>query len=326
MVTESGGSSPLCPICEGPTTSHRQGLYDDRYGYPGQFDARRCRRCGHLFIVASFSDEELGQLYSLWYPRAEVRYDELPPLAPTHGLHAWLNGERHAAHSWCPPNVSVLDIGCGFGRTLAYHTARGCRAVGVEADEHAVAEARRHGLTVIHGLFDPKDHEPASYDYVTMDQVLEHARQPVKFMSDVATVLKPGGVAIVSTPNAGGYGEALFGVRWINWHTPYHLNLFTKQSMRRLAGRTGFTVAAMRTTTATAWLRYQWFHAFTRPEPGDASPFWDPRRSSGRVPRRTRRWAKRFDRIRVFAFASRLTDGLGIGDNIVAIITKPAHS
>ncbi len=179
---------------------------------------------------------------------------------------------------------------------------------------------------MIHGLFDPKDHEPASYDYVTMDQVLEHARQPVKFMSDVATVLKPGGVAIVSTPNAGGYGEALFGVRWINWHTPYHLNLFTKQSMRRLAGRTGFTVAAMRTTTATAWLRYQWFHAFTRPEPGDASPFWDPRRSSGRVPRRTRRWAKRFDRIRVFAFASRLTDGLGIGDNIVAIITKPAHS
>jgi SAM-dependent methyltransferase len=174
-------------------------------------------------------------------------------------------------------------------------------------------------------LFDPKDHEPTSFDYVTMDQVLEHARQPTAFMSGVASVLKPGGVAIVSTPNAGGYGAALFGDRWINWHTPYHLNLFTKRSLRRLADRTGFEVASVRTTTASAWLRYQWFHAFTRPDPGQASPFWDSRRSLGRVPTRVGRWAKRFDRMRAFEFASRLTDGLGVGDNIVAILTKPAH-
>jgi 2-polyprenyl-3-methyl-5-hydroxy-6-metoxy-1,4-benzoquinol methylase len=323
MVSESDASSQ-CPICEGPTTSHLQGLYDDRYGYPGRFDSRRCRRCGHVFLDASFTDEDLGQLYSRWYPRAEVQYEELPPLAPTRGLRAWLNGETHAAHAWCPPDVSVLDIGCGFGRTLAFHTARGCRAVGVEADEHAVAEARRHGLQVIHGLFDPRDHEPASYDVVTMDQVLEHARQPIEFMTGVATVLKPGGIAIVSTPNAGGYGARVFGPRWINWHTPYHLNVFTKRSLRRLAGRTGLTLASTRTTTATAWLRYQWLTRYTRPEPGNPSPFWDPRRASGRVPPRARRWARRFDRVLAFAFASRVTDGLGIGDNIVAVLTKPA--
>jgi hypothetical protein len=43
------------------------------------------------------------------------------------------------------------------------------------------------------------------------------------------------------------------------------------------------------------------------------------------VPRRARRWAGRLDRIKAFEVGSRLTDGLGIGDNIVAVLTKPVE-
>jgi 2-polyprenyl-3-methyl-5-hydroxy-6-metoxy-1,4-benzoquinol methylase len=324
--SQSGGPSRACPICGGATVEHRTGLYDDRYGHPGLYDTRRCRVCGHVFVDATFSDAELRQLYSDRYPRAARRYEDLRPLAKTSGFRAWLNGERHAAHSWVPPNVSVLDIGCGFGQTLAFHAARGCRAVGVEADAHGVAEALRQGLTVTHGLFEPGDYEPASFDYVTMDQVLEHALDPGTFLRGVATVLVPGGVAVVSTPNAGGYGARLFGERWINWHVPYHLNLFTRGSLRRLAAAAGLEVRSIRTVTASAWLRYQWFHANSRPKPGIASAFWDPKRSTERVPPRVSRRAARLDRVHAFQLVTRLFDGLGAGDNMLAILVKPGPS
>lgn len=139
-------------------------------------------------------------------------------------------------------------------------------------------------------------------------------------------MLKPGGVAVVSTPNARGYGAVLLGKRWNNWHAPYHLNLFTRPSLRRLAEETGFEVRSIRTTTASAWLRYQWIQLFTRPKPGDASPFWDPRRSSGRVRRRVRQSASMLDRVQAFQLVTRLADGLGVGDNLLAILAKPERS
>lgn len=311
-----------CPICGGPSSLRHRGLYDDRYGHPGAYDVRVCGRDGHAFVTTPFDAAELATLYSDWYPRAARRYEDLPPLAGTTGFWAWLNGERHAAHSWVPPDVAVLDIGCGFGRTLAFHAARGCRAVGVEADEHGVAEARRQGLEVEHGLFDPARYEAGSFDYVTMDQVLEHAQDPVAFMAGVATVLKPGGVVVISTPNAGGYAARLFGVRWINWHTPYHLNLFTRRSLRRLAEETGFSVRSIRTITSSSWLRYQWYHWFTRPPAGEPSRFWDPKRSTGRIRRRVRTGADILENIKALQLATRLADGLGVGDNMLAILVK----
>ncbi|HYK94612.1 MAG TPA: methyltransferase domain-containing protein [Candidatus Dormibacteraeota bacterium] len=324
-ATESAGPARACPICGGRTAPAQNGMYDDRYGHPGLYDWRRCTRCGHTFIDAEFTTEELGQLYSDWYPRATQRYEDLPPLARTTGFAAWLGGERHAAHSWVPRDVAVLDIGCSFGRTLALHVSRGCTAVGVEADAHAVAEARRQGLSVTHGLFDPAAYAPASFDYVTMDQVLEHANDPVAFLRGVAFVLKPGGIAVISTPNVASYGAKIFGARWINWHTPYHLNLFTKSSLRRLAGDVGFEVRSIRTITASAWLRYQWIQLFTRPQPGEPHPFWDPKRSPRRLGRWVRISARLLDKAKAFHVVTRVADGLGGGDNLLAILVKPVR-
>src|SRR3546814_11723906 len=90
----------------------------------------------------------------------------------------------------------------------------------------------------------------------------------------VHQVLKPGGQAIVSTPNPNGWGAKLFGRRWIHWHAPYHLNYFTRHSMKRLAAKVGFDVEFVRVVTNSAWIEYQWAHLVTFPRQGHASPFW----------------------------------------------------
>lgn len=313
-----------CPVCAGQARVHLRGLYDDRFGYPGTHDLLRCRSCGHKFLAASFTAVELSQLYTHYYPRASMDPDQFRPYEEKRGRKAWWDGEGASAFRWVPPRIRILDIGCSFGETLAYHQARGCDAEGVEADANVLSVARRHGLSIRIGLFDPSDYAPESFDYITADQVIEHASDPRSFLAGVASLLRPGGMAVLSTPNSGGYGARLFGRRWINWHVPYHLQHFSRRSMSILARESGLRVVSIRTISNSAWLQYQWLHLWSRPPAGEPSPFWDPARSPKDMPRRLGRISRGLERAKVFPVVTRLADGVGIGDNFVCILQKPA--
>jgi 2-polyprenyl-3-methyl-5-hydroxy-6-metoxy-1,4-benzoquinol methylase len=312
-----------CPICEGDTRILLASLYDDRYGYPGRFAVRACRHCGHRHLAASFAPDELGRLYSNFYPRGNFDLESFHPYTETVGFDAWLSGELASAFRSVPRNVRVLDIGCGFGETLAYHQARGCEAYGVEADENILRVGDRFGLNVRAGLFDPAEYDSDSFDYVTLDQVLEHVADPRQFMKGVAAVLKPGGVAIVSTPNALSYGARLLGRRWINWHVPYHLQHFSQTSLKTLAATSGFRVESIATVTNSRWLHYQFLHLFSAPPMGTASPFWDPDRSSGSISVAALRTGRGLQRVRVFDVVTRIADACWVGDNLLCFMQKP---
>ena len=257
--SRSRGSSPnrTCPICDGIAELVWEDLYDDRYGYPGNHPLFVCGRCGHRFLATAFSSADIRTLYTDYYPRGVFNTDEFRPYVEVHGFQAWLEGERASAFRWVPKGVRVLDVGCGLGETLAYHMARGCDAHGVDADENVLRVAERLGLNARAGLFHAEDYESESFDFVTLDQVIEHAVDPRSLLRDVANVLRPGGTAIVTTPNSSGYGGRLLGHRWLNWHVPYHLHQFSRRSMTIVAEQSGLRVVSVRTLTNSRWLHYR---------------------------------------------------------------------
>ncbi len=318
-----------CPVCGGPSRVRRARLYDDRYGFPGRFALHECRSCGHGFLDARFDERELEDLYGNYYPRQTEDPSKLPPLTEASGIRSWLEGDRRSAYQWVPPGVRVLDIGCGYGRTVEFHASRGCEAFGSEIDPSVRGHVEARGLKVKVGPFDAGDYEAGTFDVITLDQVYEHVVDPRSFLAGVATLLRPGGRAVISTPNAHGWGAGVFGRRWINWHVPYHLQQFSARSLALAGEQAGLTVVSRRTLTASPWLRYQWWHLFTCPREGRRSPFWDP----GRVRRKRVRRARRhpmlrivpvLDRLLVFQLVTRLFDGLGVGDNHLCILEKAA--
>ena len=325
-TTRTGTSKePPCPVCAGTTRVCFPEIWDDRYGYSGVFRMNRCGRCGHRHIVTTLEPRHLVRLYSQFYPRSRLSLDDFAPYEESFGVRAWWSGDRGSAFRWVPRNVRVLDIGCGFGQTLAYHRQRGCEVWGVEADENIRRVADRFGFNVHIGVFDSSAYEPDYFDYVTLDQVVEHSLDPKRLLLGIAKVLKPGGVAILSTPNPSGLLARVLGRYWLNWHVPYHLQFFTKRSMRELGATAGLALESTRTATSSEWMLYQWLHLLAYPALGQPSPFWSSQNAErGRLYRLAYQIATRVHRLRVNHVATRILDLLGLGDGRLYMLRKPA--
>lgn len=304
-----------CPICGGAGRIVHE-IYDDRYGYAGVFRLMRCTACGHGHLEGvDLTDAEVQALYSTYYPRRRMRPEDYCADVERTGFTAWLDGFRSSAFRWVSRDVKVLDIGCGSCQALGYHASRGCEVWGVESDENVRAVADRQGFNVRIGVFRPEDYPQDYFDTVTMDQVIEHMRDPVSVLSGVRRVLKPEGYVILSTPNAAGWGAKVFGSRWINWHAPYHLHFFTQRSMQLAADRAGLRAERLGTVTSSEWLSYQWMHLATFPKCGRQSSFWTGADSKNAVGRVAAKIISLLHRSKVNHVLTRLFDAMGIGDS-----------
>jgi 2-polyprenyl-3-methyl-5-hydroxy-6-metoxy-1,4-benzoquinol methylase len=265
---------------------------------------------------------EISDLYTQYYPRAAFNVEAWSPPREEPSWRMWWRGLRASAFRWVPRNVRVLDIGCGFGESLGYHKTRGCEAHGVEADRNILRVAERYGLQVRVGLFDADNYEPASFDVATLDQVIEHVSAPLAVLRGVHRVLKPGGMLVLSTPNADGWGARVFGRRWIHWHAPYHIQFFNRKSMAKSAAQAGFVLEQIKTVTNSAWLDFQWGHIATYPHQGQPSPYWSTTLHRSVVQRVKLKLLRIADLCGVNMILTRLMDTLGLGDNTVYVLRK----
>ena len=314
----------ICPLCSGVEVivKYENALYDDRYGYRGFYSLLKCRSCRHGWLDAKFTSGELGKLYTDFYPRSGFKIEDYRPARPVSGFSAWLDGAMRSAFYHVPAGVRVLDIGCGFCDTLGYHAARGCDVYGVEADANAARVAEKYGFKVHIGLFDPRIYEAGFFDYVTLDQVIEHAADPLEMLSGVSRILKPGGAAIISTPNSNGLLAKVFGKKWLHWHAPYHLHHFSRESMAAAAGKCGLELERAITLTPSEWIYYQQLHLFVRPEEGRPAAYWSERGRCGVIAKIALKLLPYFHKTRINHLFTRAVDAAGAGDNFLFFLRK----
>ena len=107
---------------------------------------------------------------------------------------------------------SALDVGCGAG-LLAEPLARlGATVTGIDASEEVIEAARLHaaamGLEIDYRAGDVLELE-GQFDLITCLEVVEHVADPAAFVKALARRLAPGGLLIMSTPNATGWSKLL---------------------------------------------------------------------------------------------------------------------
>ena len=108
------------------------------------------------------------------------------------------------------PGMVLLDAGCGTGedvRALAELVAPGGRAIGVDASEALIAEARRraHGPPTELHLGDVRrlPLPDSSVDGCRSERLLMHLDVPAAAIREMARVVRPGGRVVVSEPDWG---------------------------------------------------------------------------------------------------------------------------
>ena len=100
---------------------------------------------------------------------------------------------------------SALDVGCGAG-LLAEPLARmGAAVTAIDAAPELIAAAREHAAgqaLEIDYRAEPVELVGGQFDLVTAMEVIEHVADPAAFVGSLAQRLAPGGLLILSTPNA----------------------------------------------------------------------------------------------------------------------------
>ena len=107
---------------------------------------------------------------------------------------------------------TALDVGCGAG-LLAEPLARlGAAVTGIDASPEVIAAARDHaaamGLDIDYRAADVVALE-GRFDLITCMEVIEHVADPAVFIAALARRLAPGGLLILSTPNATGWSKLM---------------------------------------------------------------------------------------------------------------------
>ena len=115
---------------------------------------------------------------------------------------------RHlAVYRWIAARCEgkhVVDMACGEGYGSAVLAERARTVVGVEANPEAQDHARLRytapGLTFERALVEEFD-RGAPYDAIVFLQTVEHVEEAAALLARFASLLAPGGLAYVSTPN-----------------------------------------------------------------------------------------------------------------------------
>jgi len=138
----------------------------------------------------------------------------------------------------------LLDVGCGAGVLLEAAVPR-WQASGVEPSAWAAAEARRRGMDVKEGTLESAGFPDASFDVITLMDVIEHVPSPVSLVREARRILRPGGALLILTPDFAAPMARIMG-RWWWGLRPAHLYYFSKMTLTSLLVREGFEIERVR--------------------------------------------------------------------------------
>ena len=216
------------------------------------FSLYRCATCKLIFVApipetsALIYNEEYfdGATHGFGY----VNYDEdKEPMIPVFEEYLRLIMESLGRTG------TLLDVGAATGFFVRLAINRGFKAEGIELSTHAASRAQARGLPVRGGTLADVE---GRFDCITMLDVIEHVPDPKREIEKVATLLPPGGILVINTPDAGSLFARALGKRWHLLVPPEHLFYFNRDNMQHLLEERGFEVLKNTTIGKSFTLSY----------------------------------------------------------------------
>ncbi len=236
-----------CPLCG---AASRPLLEADCAGHPSWTDAlpprlawRECNACGHVHTRGYWTREGLAVLLSRALPHQVVGGDpDAKRLLwqPVVRRAVELLGGYRAVAAEAP---AWIDAGCGDGALVMTAREYGFRALGVDARRETVDAIVALGYDARLGDFQTA-RLPAGAAVVSMMDVLEHLPFPHEGLERAASLLRPGGLLVLSLPDRETSSWRIMDARGGNpyWMEIEHHHNFSASRLARLLDEHGFVV------------------------------------------------------------------------------------
>ena len=145
-----------------------------------------------------------------------------------------------------PAGARVFEIGCGNGALVRELRKRGHEVIGIDTSESGVAMGGEGCF--VGSAYDDLAGRYGKFDCVVSLEVIEHLFEPRRFVRATRELLKPQGVAIISTPYHGywknlalaltGKLDAHFTALWDGGH----IKFWSERTLRTLLQEGGYSV------------------------------------------------------------------------------------
>lgn len=136
----------------------------------------------------------------------------------------------------------ILDVGCFTGEFLELMEAKGALGYGTELQTDAVKIAQiKFPKRIIVADINTKNFPKLKFDIVTCLGLIEHVTDPVALMASAHKILKPGGLLVIQTPDAGSALAKLLGSLWPPLVPLEHIHVFSAEGLKLFLAASGFT-------------------------------------------------------------------------------------
>jgi tetratricopeptide (TPR) repeat protein/SAM-dependent methyltransferase len=132
------------------------------------------------------------------------------------------------------PGGRLLDVGAACGVMAGAAAEFGFEASALEVNPAFGASIRRFGVEFLAGDLLGFPFGDRRFDVVLLGDVVEHLPDPRGGLEVVASLLGPGGLAWVSTPNREGAWTRSLGASDPMWRVSEHFHFFTRSGLHRL--------------------------------------------------------------------------------------------
>jgi 2-polyprenyl-3-methyl-5-hydroxy-6-metoxy-1,4-benzoquinol methylase len=222
----------LCPACKG--CRPRAAFTRDGVAYV------RCGTCATLYQAVEPDWQRIRQIYQADYHKLRGHLGD-PALEAS--KQATASAYLKMLERFRPPGRRLVDVGCSTGAALEAAARGGWAAEGVEVVESAAEIARRRpGVRAVHlRSLEDTPLGDGQVDAFTMFDVIEHVDPPDAMLASVWRRLRPGGLLLIVTPDAGSSSARLMRARWPHAFVE-HVVLFSRRGMQIALRAAGFRI------------------------------------------------------------------------------------
>ena len=231
-MNQTPETAKTCPFCRGIKIY----FFVNKKGY----DLYKCADCNLIFL--NKIPDKLNDIYDADYFRGAGKgfgyadYDG-DKKSNTGTFNKYLD----LLEKYSPQKGRLLDLGSATGFFISLARERGWEVSGVEISDYAREYSIQKKLHVVKYLENLAVSDNY-FDAITALDIIEHILESDKFLGQARKILKPAGILIINTPDAGSWFARLTGKYWHLLVPPEHLYLFNKSNITQLLQKNGFEV------------------------------------------------------------------------------------